>query len=142
MCKVTDLNFCRVYILFAPVQFQPYSNVSSFCKDMNKSRVPRHGLKIEASRWVRINSSSKRRKSTLCNVMEDEYHLVTECRRYTYLRKKYIPKYYSQMPSMYKCVYVINPNNNRDIKNLGTYTEQKKKKKKKTKKKKKKKKKK
>ena len=56
--------------------------------------------------------------------MEDEYHFVIECQRYTDLRKKYIPKYYWQRPSMLKFVDLINSNNNRNIKNLGTFVYQ------------------
>lgn len=53
--------------------------------------------------------------------MEDEYHFVMECQRYTELRKKYLSKYYWQRPSMFKFVDLINSNNKTYIKNLGTF---------------------
>ena len=52
------------------------------------------------------------------------YMFVIECQRYTDLRKKYIPKYYWQRPSMLKFVDLINSNNNRNIKKMGTFVYQ------------------
>ena len=76
-----------------------------------------HRLEIEAGRWVRVNRVPvNERKCTLCSVMEDEYHFVIECQRYTELRKKYIPKYYCQRPSMHKFIELITSDNNKYIK--------------------------
>ena len=78
------------------IQFQPYLqtlNVSTFCNAISKFRMSSHRLEIEAGRWVRVNRvPANERKCTLCNVIENEYHFVIECQRYTELRKKYIPK--------------------------------------------------
>ena len=84
-----------------------------------------HRLEIEAGRWVRVNRVQvNERKCTLCNVIEDEYHFVIECQRYTELRKKYIPKYYLQRPRMDKFIELITSNNNRYIENLGSFVYQ------------------
>ena len=113
------------YKSIASFQFQPYLeniNVSKFCNAISKLRMSCHRLEIEAGRWVRINRvPANERKCTLCNVMEDEYHFVIECQRPTALRKKYISKYYWQRPSMLKFIDLINSNDNRSIKKLGTF---------------------
>ena len=68
-----------------------------------------HRLEIEAGRWVRVNRFPvNERKRVLFNVMEDEYHFVLECERYIETRKKGIPKYYWQRPSMRKFIGLIN----------------------------------
>ena len=39
---------------------------------------------------------------TLCNEIQDEYHVMLICPRYTVLRKKYLKTYYIVKSSMYK----------------------------------------
>ena len=56
--------------------------------------------------------------------MEDEYHFVIECNRYNELRKKYIPKYYFQRPSMYKFVELVTTENNTIMKKFGAFVYQ------------------
>ena len=73
-----------------------------------------HRLEIEAGRQVRVNRVPvNERKCVLCNAMEDEYHFVLECQRYIETRKKCIPKYYWQRPSMRKFIELINTDNNK-----------------------------
>ena len=83
-------------------------------------------LEIEAGRWVRVNERVpvNERKCRLCNVMEDEYHFVIECNRYNELRKKYIPKYYFQRPSMYKFGELVTTENNTLMKKFGSFVYQ------------------
>ena len=83
-------------------------------------------LEIEAGRWVRVNERVpvNERKCRLCNVMEDEYHFVIECNRYNELRKKYIPKYYFQRPSMYKFVELVTTENNILMNKFGSFVYQ------------------
>ena len=97
------------YRSIASFQLQPYLqslNVTKFRNAISKLRMASNRLEIETGRWVRVNERVpvNERKCRLCNVMEDEYHFVIECNRYNELRKKYIPKYYFQRPSMYKFV--------------------------------------
>ena len=68
-----------------------------------------HRLAIESGRLVKpIRLTIEERKCTNCNVLEDEYHFIFECNRYTELRKKYIPKYYWNRPSMFKLIELLN----------------------------------
>ena len=123
--RLEDSSRAVFYKSIASFQFQPYLenvNVYKFCNAIRKLRLSSHRLEVEAGRWVRINRvPANERKCTLCNVMEDEYHFVMECQRYTELRKKYLSKYYWQRPSMFKFVDLINSNNIKYIKNLGTF---------------------
>ena len=126
--RLEDSSRAIFYKSIASFQFQPYLltlNVSKFCNAISKLRMSSHRLEIEAGRWVRVNRVPvNERKCTLCNVIEDEYHFVIECQRYTELRKKYIPKYYCQRPSMHKFIELITSENNRYIKNLGSFVYQ------------------
>ena len=113
------------YRSFASFQFQPYLEhltVNKFSQALSKIRVSSHRLEIEAGRWVRPHSTPiNDRKCLVCQVLEDEYHFIIECQRYTELRRKYIPIYYYRRPSMLKFLELINTTNVRYLKNLGSY---------------------
>ena len=49
-----------------------------------------HRIFIERGRWTSIPRLD--RKCTVCNEIEDEYHVMLICHRYTVLGKKYLYK--------------------------------------------------
>ena len=51
------------------------------------------------------------RKCTLCNELEDKYHVMLICSRYIVLKKKYLKKYYIIKPGMCKFVALLNAQN-------------------------------
>ena len=55
-------------------------------------------------------------------MLEDEYHFVIECKLYSDLRIKYIPKYNWKRPSMNKFVELLNSNNVNHLRKLGIFT--------------------
>ena len=101
-------------------------NVTKFRNAISELRMASNRLEIEAGRWVRINERVpvNERKCRLYNVMEDEYHFVIECHRYNGLRKKYIPKYYFQRPSMYKFIELVTTENNTLMKKFVSFVYQ------------------
>ena len=113
------------YRSIASCQFQPYLEhltVNKFSQALSKIRVSPHRLEIEAGRWVRPHSTPiNDRKCLFCQVFEDEYHFIIECQMYTELRRRYIPIYYYRRPSMLKNLELINTNNVRYLKNLGSF---------------------
>ena len=79
---------------------------------MTKLRVSSHRLQIEAGRWVKPNRIPvNERVCVFCNVLEDEFHFVLECKQYASLRTTYISKYYWNRPSMVKFIDLINTTN-------------------------------
>ena len=56
-----------------------------------------------------------------CNEIEDEYHVVMCCQKYTDLRKKFLPKYVYKRPSMLKFVELLNEGNKNCLKKLGIF---------------------
>ena len=89
--RLEDTSRAIFYRSMAAFQFQSYlktHNVSKFCIAISRLRMSSHRLEIEDARWVRVNRAPVNdRKCTLCNVLEDEYHFVKECQRYTELMK-------------------------------------------------------
>ena len=79
-------------------QFQPYLeniNVCKYMKSVCKLRMSSHRLAIESGRWVRpVRIPIEERKCVYCDLLEDEFHFVLECKCYTELRNRYIPRYF------------------------------------------------
>ena len=89
--------------------------MKSVCKLLMSS----HRLAIESGRWAwPARIPIEERKCAYCDLLEDEFHFVLECKCYTELRYKYIPRYFFRRPSMFKFVdimrqtacLVLNPN--------------------------------
>ena len=83
-------------------QFQPYLeniNVCKYMKSVCKLRMSSHRLAIESGRWARpARIPIEERKCVYCDLLEDEFHFVLECKCYTELRNKYIPRYFFRRP--------------------------------------------
>ena len=72
--------------------------IQSNRKAMAQLRLSSHKLMIERGRWNKI--VHKERPCLHCQVLEDEYHVVIVCPKYTAIRKQYIKPYYRN----YSCI--------------------------------------
>ena len=90
-------------------------------KSVCKLRMSSHRLAIESGRWARpVRIPIEERKCVCCDLLE-EFHFVLECKCYTELRNKYIPRYFFRRPSMFKFVELLNTTNTKILRNLSTY---------------------
>ena len=80
-----------------------------------------HYLRIETGRWERPPIPRQDRMCNVCHKLGDEYHFLLECLSFQELRKRSIPKYYWNRPSMYKCVDLLRSNNKKVLKNLAKF---------------------
>ena len=76
---------------------------------------------IETGRYVGTNRNE--RNCIFCDlgVIEDEFHFILQCSRYTDLRKKYIKKYYWSRPSTFKLIELLSGENTKQLCNLGKF---------------------
>ena len=88
-------NFALQYYLCKPIP-------SLYKRYISRFRLVSHNLRIEHGRYY--NESRIDRKCSLCNLndVEDEYHFILVCSRYSELRSKYIKKFYYKKPSVAK----------------------------------------
>ena len=86
-----------------------------------KYRISAHSLNIETGRYYNVDREN--RLCTMCNnnIVEDEYHVVLECNRYSDVRKLYIKKYYWQYPSTFKLIQLLSVHNVKELNNLGKF---------------------
>ena len=84
-----------------------------------KLKLSSHTFMNERGRWLKINYNL--RFCSLCNVLEDEFHIINVCPRYINLREQYIPRNIYHKPSMIKLINLINCSKGKRIKTLGIF---------------------
>ena len=88
---------------------------------ITKLRTCNHRLTSETGRWNRPPIPYHERKCVVCNKLDDEYHFVLECTKYSALRFKYIKRYYYNHPSMEKFLELLSCRKQKVLYNLGIY---------------------
>ncbi len=98
------------------------SRETKYMYALTKLRTFSHRLKIEAGRWHKPNKIPyQERLCNFCSTLGDEYHFTLECVLFNNLRKRLIPHYYRNKPSMTKFLELLNSENNKIINNLSMY---------------------
>jgi len=89
---------------------------------LTKLRTSSHALRIETGRWKKPNKEPlQERICTTCNVLDDEYHFIMECSLHSNLRRTYIPRTYTERPSMYKFINMLMSEDSVFLKKMSTY---------------------
>ena len=89
---------------------------------VSRLRASSHRLYVETGRWRRPHSVPyHERKCQICNVLDDEYHFVLECRMLEDLRTKYIPSTHRTRPNMYKLIKLFDCTNENTVGNLSIF---------------------
>ena len=59
----------------------------------------------------------------MCNkrAIEDEYHFILECDRYTDIKCKYIKTYYYRNPFTFKLIQLLSLRSIKELDNIGKY---------------------
>ena len=86
---------------------------------ITKFRLGSHNLMIERGRWLKLELID--RECTSCGKLDDEFHVLTECRLYTTWRKKYLPNWLYNRPSMHKLVTFLDNVKGKQLINFGLY---------------------
>ena len=88
---------------------------------ITKLRLGSHNFLVERGRWEKPKINFVDRSCSICNDIEDEYHIVCKCPRFNHLRKHYIPKSLIHKPSMYEFIRLICSKDVNVLKNLGIF---------------------
>ena len=88
---------------------------------ISKMRISAHNLNIETGRFYNLDRHERVCSMCNLNVVEDEYHFILQCEKYIDVRRRYLKKYYWQMPSCFKLIQLLSVSNIRELKNLGKY---------------------
>lgn len=96
-------------------------NVAKYRCSFVRFLAGNHSLPIVAGRWLRKPAAE--RLCQICQTLGDEFHFVFICtdKNLPELRRRYIDKYYTRRPSMFKFIELLSTTNSRIIKNLAVY---------------------
>jgi len=88
---------------------------------LTRFRVSSHDLAIERGRY--INVPRNERKCIYCNsnILENEYHFLLICPRYSDLRSQFIKRYYYTWPTLQKFVNLLTCNSKKTIIDLSKF---------------------
>ena len=88
---------------------------------LTRLRTSSHSLSIETGR--QLNTPRKNRICKNChhNQIENEYHFILICPKYSNLRKKYIKSYFYTWPTLQKFINLFSNTSIKSINNLGKY---------------------
>ena len=76
---------------------------------------------VERGRWTCPSIQLTHRLCTECDELEDEMHIFCECKRYTSLRKQYLPISLYKKPSMTKFIDFIHKAQGDQLYNLSIF---------------------
>ena len=110
--KIIKDNFC----------FEPYLSLNNkaFRTAITRIRLSSHVFMIERARWNRRIPEVKERLCKVCNVVENEFHCLIECPRFTNERKGCIPdNVLSRVRSEEDFYIFLRTENECEIKKLG-----------------------
>ena len=80
---------------------------------ITRLRLGSHNLMLERGRWQRPKMKFIDRTCDECDVIEDEFHVVCICSRFSEIRKKYLPSTLYEKPSMHSFIdFIINGSKN------------------------------
>ena len=113
------------------LQFHSFSSVPVYHKciiSMNhlyafiKFRSSSHQLRIETGRWHKPQPIPyNERLCRTCGKLDDEFHFIFECNLHDDICKQYISCYYTNNPSMYKFINLLQSENAEEIKKTGNF---------------------
>lgn len=112
----------RFYRVFAKFEYSFYLknvNISKYLTALTRLRLSAHHLSVETGRWRNISLSD--RLCSACQKLEDEFHLLFECKLYNSIRKRYINQYYVINPNMYKTAELFNSHSVQIVRNLAMF---------------------
>lgn len=88
---------------------------------LSKLRLGSHNLMVERGRWQTPIIDFTNRICTECQEIEDEYHFVLKCKRYTNLRKQYIPKTLIDKPNMFELIKLVDSKDVNVLRKFGIF---------------------
>ena len=100
--------------------FETYLNLNKFLRNaITKIRLSSHLFLIERGRWGARRITHEERKCTLCNTVEDEFHCLIECPRFSNERRNLLSECLSKRPSMFEFVNFVKSESETVQKRLG-----------------------
>ena len=102
-------------------QYEMYLSFIGYSKfriALTRIRLSSHCFMVERGRWKRPRMDFEQRLCSHCKVIEDEYHCLVECIRYSDIRGKYLCRHLKKRPNVLKFIELLKCSENTDINKL------------------------
>ena len=86
---------------------------------LTKLRLGSHNFLIERGRWVKLEIVD--RQCLTCGKLDDELHVLTECKLFTNWRSSFLPNWLYNKPSMYKLISFLDTVKDNELRKLGIF---------------------
>ena len=123
-----DMNLCSSLFLYKELKVD--FTIAEYLQRLNnfklrnvisKIRLSSHNLFIETGRHMNIARNQRKCSKCRLNEIQDEYHFILVCPYFIDLRNTFISNYFTQNPSMYKFLQLLNSNKRKEIINLANF---------------------
>ena len=88
---------------------------------LSKFRTSSHDLAIEKGRYINLDRNNRVYNNCNLKLIENEYHFLLICPKYSELRSKYIKRYYYTWPTVQKFSNLMSANSKVIVRNLSKF---------------------
>ena len=115
------LSYCRFKHDFRQEEYLDFISEKKYRIALSKFRVSAHNLAIEKGRHENIPRNERKCRNCNLNVIENEYHFLLVCPRYSELRRKYFSSSYCHWPNLTKFDNLMTSTSKKVILNIGKF---------------------
>jgi hypothetical protein len=114
-------TYCIFKHEFAYESYLDFIKEHKFRTALTQFRISSHHLEIETGRYQNVDRNERICKNCNAGLIENEYHFMLICKKYSDLREKYIKKYYYTWPNIQKFRNLMSVKSSKIIRNLAKY---------------------
>ena len=107
--------------IFKQEEYLDFIKEKKFRVALTKFRTSAHELEIERGRYTNIARERRLCNHCSCRQVENEYHFLLICKKYTDLRSKYIKRYYYTWPTIQKFTNLMSENSKTTVRNIAKF---------------------
>ena len=114
-------TYCLFKHAFSFEKYFDFIKEPKFRIALTRFRISSHDLAVERGRYVNI--ARENRVCNNCNSMliENEFHFLLTCQKFSELRSKYIKRYYCTWPTLQKFINLLSDKSKLAVRNLSEY---------------------
>lgn len=123
--EINNSNRLRSYSIYkATTDYEQYLDIiknKTFLYSLSRFRLSSHQLEIETGRYVGLDRDERLCRKCNMRMIEDEYHFLLVCPKYSDLRRKYFPLYYCHWPNKHNFITLMSSKSQKSLNKLSKY---------------------
>ena len=114
-------TYCLFKHTFGFKKYLDFEKDAKFRIALSKFRTSSHDLAIEKGRYINLDRNNRVCNNCNLKLVENEYHFLLICPKYSELRSKYIKLYYYTWPTVQKFSNLMSENSRVIVRNLSKF---------------------